>query len=224
MIIRRLFVPLMVALALVVTSCGGDDENTYNNNNNNQTEEPQPEPEPEPEPEPTPNPEPEPEPAFKVGDLYTNATGEVTGVIYYVDESGEHGLVVSLVEESNVAWSNESRLTGANNEFDGEFNMGIIRQREDWQTLYTSFKWCADLGEGWYMPASEELYPLYDAYLADINTAITEAKGVALSGVYYLSSTEYDAQRIASIDFGTGYGSRVMKDDATNNLRAVRKF
>lgn len=221
MIIRQLFVPLMVALALVATSCGGDEENATNNNNNNnnnnnQTEEPEPEPEPEPKPEP--------EPAFEVGDLYSNTSGEVTGVIYYVDETGEHGLVVSLVEQENVAWSSESRLTGANNEFDGEFNMNTIRQREDWQTLYASFKWCADLGEGWYIPASEELYTLYEACLADINTAIVEAKGVALSGAYYLSSTEYDAQRISCVDFGTGYGSRVMKDNATNNLRAVRKF
>lgn len=210
---------LFVAMALFAYSCGESNETPENNQQNEQ-----PTPEPEPEPTPEPEPEPKPEPAFKVGDLYYNAEGEVTGVIYYIDETGEHGLVVSLVEQANVAWSSESRLTEANNEYDGEFNMGVIRQREDWQTLYASFKWCADLGEGWYMPASEELYMLYDAYVADINTAIVGAKGAALSGAYYLSSTEYDAQRIACVDFGAGYGARVMKDDATNLLRAVRKF
>ena len=56
----------------------------------------------ETDPEPAPTPPAPPTPAYKVGDLYTK--GFVKGIVVSVDETGEHGLLVSLNQCEEV-WS-----------------------------------------------------------------------------------------------------------------------
>ncbi len=96
---------------------------------------------------------------WQVGDYY-NVNGK-EGVVFWVDESGKHGKIVSMVESGELLWTSDEneqrRLIGADNETDGAKNMAVVKQIPDWQSKYPAFKWCADLGEGWYLPAKEEL-------------------------------------------------------------------
>ena len=91
----------------------------------------------------------------------------VRGVVISLDESGEHGLMLSLAESSNprfIPWTtirNPYPETGATDKNDGEKNMEavaryIAENNLSWDD-FPAFKWCRDLGEGWYLPAADEL-------------------------------------------------------------------
>ena len=59
-----------------------------------------------------------------------------------------------------VAWAADSaikELVGSYSQTNGERNMTTIQAVEDWQSRYPAFKWCADMGAGWYLPAINEL-------------------------------------------------------------------
>jgi hypothetical protein len=106
-------------------------------------------------------------------------------------------------------------LTGASNKTNGLFNMAAVSDIENWKERYPMFKWCADLGEGWYVPSVDELYDVYLAFngkmgannttmQAFFNNRITSNGGVALSGKAYRSSTETAEYYAMLVDFANG--------------------
>jgi hypothetical protein len=98
---------------------------------------------------------------YKVGSIY-NVNG-VKGLVVDVDESGNHGLLMSL-SESDKDWLNDENLafeTNAFHEDDGMKNMEAIEKyindnNKSWDD-FPIFAWARSLGEGWYIPAREEL-------------------------------------------------------------------
>ena len=91
----------------------------------------------------------------------------VRGMVIALDESGEHGLMLSLTESANprfLPWTtirNPYPKTGAVDKNDGEKNMEavaryIAENGLSWDD-FPAFKWCRDLGEGWYLPSADEL-------------------------------------------------------------------
>ena len=140
--------------------------------------------------------------SYKVGDYYND--GKKEGIVFWVDETGKHGKIVSLTESSSkLLWSSDEyeqkRLIGADDKENGANNMAVVKQILDWRSKYPAFKWCADLGEGWYLPAIEELK------LFTLNTSVYDAvnqtlasKGEKLANIgdfhLYWSSTEYNYQ------------------------------
>ena len=136
---------------------------------------------------------------YKVGDYY-NENGK-EGVVFWVDASGEHGKIVSLTESKNaLQWASvkieQKRLIGADDEENGANNMAKVRQIPDWQSKYPAFKWCDDLGEGWYLPAIEELklFTLDETVRNTINQTLTTKGGTKIPDIgtyyWYWSSTE----------------------------------
>lgn len=105
------------------------------------------------------------------------------------NENGVKGQVICINDTiryvgkdvGNAVWSNESVLTGANNEYDGRVNMAIIKKISGWKDLYPAFALCDALNTGnvtgWYLPATKELSDIY-------------AKGNGIRS-YFWSSTEY---------------------------------
>lgn len=97
---------------------------------------------------------------YKVGSIY-NKDG-VKGFVVAVDDTGEHGLMMSL-KESKADWTDSKDVllsTTAFYEDDGEKNMQAIERYieengEDW-SLFPVFEWARSLGEGWYIPSKEE--------------------------------------------------------------------
>lgn len=98
---------------------------------------------------------------YKVGQVYS--VNGVDGLVAYVDASGQHGLLLSL-EESDKDWMKDKDLitqTKAFNAEDGMKNMEAIAQfiaenHLSWSD-FPVFEWAKNLGEGWYIPAQEEL-------------------------------------------------------------------
>ena len=125
---------------------------------------------------------------YKVGDLCT--INGVQGVVFEVDSSGRHGKVVSVKASGyDRAWAlgaEQKKFIGATNEYDGEKNMAVVKQRSDWRNKYPAFAWCADLGAGWYLPAKNELAAIYT------NKNKIEPYLSRKLDVYLWSSTETD--------------------------------
>ncbi|MBR2352178.1 MAG: PEGA domain-containing protein [Alistipes sp.] len=129
---------------------------------------------------------------YKVGDLYDD--GKKQGVVFEVSEDGRHGKIVSLTQSENrIPWTSDEdeqkRLIGADDEYHGANNMAKVEQIPNWQSKYPAFAWCATLGEGWYLPAREELLAIYRS-IEKLNAAL--ANNGAEIASFYWSSTEYN--------------------------------
>ena len=169
-----------------------------------------------PAPQPTPKPQPAPVKTYKVGDYYDD--GKKQGVVFEVTADGQHGKIVSPTESSKeIQWSSDKkeqkRLIGADDKYNGASNMAKVQQIEGWREKYPAFARCADLGEGWYLPAIEELreIALNGAIHAAVNRTLA-TKGTKLTSEWdlYWSSTE-DSYQLSSGEFcawfvDLGYG------------------
>lgn len=102
---------------------------------------------------------------YAVGDEY-NENG-VKGKIIYMNDTIRY--VGKDVGEA--AWSTEAVLTGATDTNDGRVNMAIIKKISGWKGLYPAFALCDALNTGnvtgWYLPAKEELYYIYNGGRSD---------------------------------------------------------
>ena len=163
---------------------------------------------------------------YKVGDYYNDGTKE--GVVFEVSADGKHGKIVSMTQSSRtLQWSSDAteqkRLVGADSQTDGAVNMAIIKSISGWESKYPAFKWCADLGEGWYLPANEELLTIYS------NKDVVNANLVyKLSSSYYWSSTEkywqfYDEFCAWYVTMDYGFPGNDTKN-YRNYVRAVSAF
>lgn len=170
---------------------------------------------------------------YKIGDYYEN--GDVKGVVFKVN--GKHGKIVSL-EQTSCRWSNgEFRdIIPELDDSDGEINMRIIQTFTDWRTYFPAFAWCADFGDGWYLPAIEEIKELSDAFgraPADrykFNQAIINNGGDAIIESIYWSSSAHlyiptgTSKAVYIFDMGRGTKDDTIYDYSENLVRAIRAF
>lgn len=140
---------------------------------------------------------------YKVGDYYDDGTKR--GVVFEVSDDGRHGKIVSLNKsEKKLQWCSYDEFerkieTGASDERNGMNNQRKIQQINGWREKYPAFAWCADQGEGWYLPAIEELeqFTLNDSVHDAVNRTLEAKGGTKLydkkgEWASYLSSTEHD--------------------------------
>ena len=98
---------------------------------------------------------------YKIGDIYSR--DGLKGLVVSVDDSGNHGLILSL-EECNKNWladKSHAMNTAAFHEEDGMKNMEaletyVVENNLSWD-LFPLFEWARNLGEGWYIPSRDEL-------------------------------------------------------------------
>ena len=173
---------------------------------------------------------------YKVGDYY-NENGK-KGVVFWVNASGKHGKIVSLTESGTLKWSsNENelkKLIGAKSETDGAYNMSVVKTISNWQSKYPAFKWCADLGEGWYLPAIEELklFTLDETVRNTINQTLADKDGNEIPDIgtahWYWSSTEYNYKYgevfCAWVVYMIGGSTGKNPKNGSNYVRAVSAF
>ena len=140
---------------------------------------------------------------YRVGDYY-NVNGK-EGVVFYVDNTGRHGKIVSMTQSrKTLGWSftdsEQKQLIGASSKTNGAANMRAVEQRPNWRIVYPAFAWCADLGEGWYLPAIEELkvFTLNKSVHDAVNRTLAAKGDTKLYNKgeteWYWSSTEKDYQ------------------------------
>lgn len=126
---------------------------------------------------------------WAVGDYYE--VGNVKGVVVWVDESKEHGKIISLDEKVDI-WATGGYNTGAKSEEDGKGNTDKVKDINAELSAFPAFKWCVAHGEGWYFPAILEVYYFLNAK-ATVNPTLEAHNGTKISD-YYWSSTEADEE------------------------------
>ena len=157
---------------------------------------------------------------YKIGDM---AQG---GIVFWVDETGEHGLVSShsdiesISGDFNHEWSTVFEFTGSTGDGIGA---GVINtmliisaQRGDTDS---AARLCADLEEAgygdWYLPSKGELDLLYD----NLQTA-----GIGnFTNTFYLSSSEFDEIDAWRQNFDNG-SQIVNVKNIGDRVRAIRSF
>lgn len=160
-----------------------------------------------------------PEPAYTVG-KYVSENG-VSGIVWWVSEDGTYAKVISLTEQTG-AWGPVNTNVNAVSTLDGELNSNAAKGKDASLATYPAFKACADQGEKWYLPASEELAAIA-SLRTELNTSLSAASGTQLQSAYYWSSTEYSADPENSavavmLTDGATLGS---SKSAVRNVRAV---
>ncbi|MBE0646499.1 MAG: DUF1566 domain-containing protein [Bacteroidales bacterium] len=164
-------------------------------------------------------------------------TGELYGggAVFYVDPSGEHGLICSMIDLSTVqVWSDVMLEIGstAQSSWDGQSNTTAIVNQPGMTT--SAAKLCDDYsnddyGTGifsdWYLPAGQELFLLNEAGY-NINMAIMNDGNpvtTPLQAYYYWSSTEANSTQGWNNFLVLGSPSVIAKT-APVYVRAIRSF
>ena len=168
---------------------------------------------------------------WKVGDYY-NVDGK-EGVVFWVDETGKHGKIVSM-DQAELQWCTDDEynkeLTGiATDSSNGLNNLRSIMKIAAWKDKYPAFAWCADHGDGWYLPAIEELKELLlnDEVHSKVNGTLEQKSGSVMysKGAYksYRSSTEEDKRCAWGVLMSYGFSYHYLRR-GYNYVRAVSTF
>ena len=153
------------------------------------------------------------------------------GVVFWVDETGQHGLVCAIEDQSNgIKWYNGDFLdTKAMREgvYGGAINTERIADVQG-TGLYAAFI-CAQYDGGdygdWYLPAKGELNLMFENKDA-INTTAMANGGSEFAADIYWSSTEYNfnVEAAWNQDLSGGVQNLVIKLNPEGHVRAVRVF
>lgn len=155
--------------------------------------------------------------SYKVGDLIT--IDDVQGVVYFANDAVVR--VVSVVETS-CKWSLYNNYASATSERYGAANLATIIANGNINN-YPAFMWCNELGDGWYLPAKDELSILESAK-NDVNATLRANGFVELSGDYWSSTDNINDSSIAFVlDFANDKWLTPFKN-TTNYARAITVF
>jgi hypothetical protein len=173
-------------------------------------------------------------PSYSVGDF---AQG---GIVFWVDETGQHGLVCAKTDQSTgVRWyagTYGNTQAKGDGPYAGEANTSIIIAAhvaigDDGNTYAARI--CNELrvthGDktgktygDWYLPSKRELNLMYQNK-ATIDATAGANGGSSFASDYYWSSTEYDNDYAWIQNFLTGSQNGYLKN-GTYRVRAVRAF
>jgi hypothetical protein len=156
------------------------------------------------------------------------------GVVFWVDDTGEHGLVCAKNDQSIVKWyvgSYVMTMARGNGPLSGEMNKAIIIASQGGGDGYIyAARTCAELqmteasktyGD-WYLPSRQELLLMYNNK-ATINAKANANGGWRLVSEKYFSSTEFSSNSAWYEDFLNGAEGTDSKSQAFR-VRAVRRF
>jgi hypothetical protein len=158
------------------------------------------------------------------------------GVIFYVDHTGEHGLICSMIDLTNgTAWSNiGSTLIGATaqSDWNGQGNsnaiVGQTGHTNSAAKLAIDYE-NPDYGTGvfsdWFLPSLEQLNLLYRAKYEVNKTIDTDGNSntTLLQRMTYWTSTEATNTYALFVRFDQGTVGQSLKT-AANQVRAIRAF
>jgi hypothetical protein len=165
-----------------------------------------------------------------IGELYGG------GVVFYVDQTGSHGLICSMIDLSaSQVWSNvESTLIGVNaqSDWNGLSNSNAIVGQNGHTTSaaklcldYTNTNYDTGVYSDWYLPSRSEInllskssYQINKSIESDGNNTTT-----VISNFEYWTSTEEDAF-ISSMYMIYFDAAQALPKNNTLYVRAVRTF
>ena len=162
---------------------------------------------------------------------YNANTHTAIGVVFYVDNTGQHGWAVALQDAGECVWGpqretplpNFTNERQAINDLDGYQNTQIICA---YSNSFSAFN-IVDFENGWYLPAIGQLNYLY-GNLLDVNAGITIAGGTVFLGLnmdgMYWSSTEYSSDFAWILEYNGALDYYVYRSGFNRRVRAVRNF
>lgn len=169
--------------------------------------------------------------SYKVGDF---AQG---GIVFWVDETGQHGLVCAKEDQSsNARWyagTYGSTQAKGDGPFSGEANTSIIIAvqvaiGDDGETYAARICNELQITEGgktysdWYLPSKEELNLMYQN-MPVIEATSTANGGSTFADDYYWSSTEENGEQAWQQNFGSGNQKELNKIFLLS-VRTIRAF
>lgn len=156
-------------------------------------------------------------PKFKVGQQYGG------GIIFYVDKSGEHGLIASPADQGKAEWGCQTtKIDGAEGIEIGTGLQNTIDIVAGCSVDDIAAKLCYDLilngYDDWFLPSKDELNQLFlqkdkvGGFASDVTAP-------------YWSSTEYEIHDAAWRQTFADYFEQTIYDKYNvYNVRAIRKF
>lgn len=171
---------------------------------------------------------------YKVGDF---AHG---GIVFWVDETGQHGLVCSKTNASTSSrWY--GGINFGNTRAKGD---GLYAGKNNTSIIIASHAFLGDDGStyaaricnefqnienniiygGWYLPSKYELNLIYqNKTIIDTTAALNSGESIIAANSYW-SSTESSSSRAWIINMLNGQVSDVLKSITVNSVRAVKTF
>jgi len=169
-------------------------------------------------------------PSYTIGDF---AQG---GIVIWVDETGQHGLVCAKEDLSTgIRWyagDYTNTMAKGDGPLSGEMNTGIIISNQGYGDGSTyAARVCAEykVTEGsktfgdWYLPSIEELNLMYQNK-ATINATATANGGSVFTNYIYWSSTEHSTYASWGQNFDIGTQNAELDKLNANPVRAIRAF
>lgn len=167
---------------------------------------------------------------------YPSSGATAIGVVFYVDQTGQHGWAVALQDAGSYNWgcnSTDMPLPNYTNkrqaiyDLNGYENTRIVREN---CTSSPAF-YAVDFSNGWYIPAIGQLNYLY-ANLVEVNASLKVAGGSVFpaSDWRYWSSTENSKRNAwclhSSGDIDISYNSSYYygNKEMNRSVRGVRAF
>jgi hypothetical protein len=157
------------------------------------------------------------------------------GIIFYIDNSGKHGLIAAPTDQSmGIQWCNDCyfendwhdvvRIGATGKAFGtGQANTRAIINSQN--TGSDAAKLCDDLVlngyDDWYLPSKDELNLMYQNIGQGASGALKNRGGFASN--YYWSSSDYDGYNAWYQNLLSGTQNKGNKD-GTLYVRAVRAF
>jgi hypothetical protein len=150
---------------------------------------------------------------LKIGD-----TGPAGGKVFYITDTGRHGLEAAPVDQSSgIEWGCYGTVVGGTSEAIGTGNdntVAINAQCGTGTAASIAASYSLNGFSDWYLPSKDELNLLY---------AQKTVVGGFASG-YYWSSTEDGSSAAWVQGFFNGLQYDYLKNDASIRVRAVRAF
>ena len=156
------------------------------------------------------------------------------GVIFYIDETLNHGLVVALNDSEPGEWGcADEEIRNANGSILGsgyENTLAILASDCEpagisvIMAAYSASTFISEdtLINDWYLPSTDELELLYQER-EWIDDSLTVYNGARFKNTTYWSSTQSGADKAISVSFGNGSTKSSYKV-SVNEVRAIRAF
>lgn len=143
---------------------------------------------------------------YKVGEIY-EVDGQPQGIVVEVSSVGRYAKIASLTEYQAkwAAFDSADDMVNATSSTDGMANTALVKSIVGYETQYPAFGVYNELGDGWYLPAVDEIKQLY-ASKDRINASVHDRSDVApVNSALYWTSTES----------GAGYANAYLFKDST---------
>jgi hypothetical protein len=157
------------------------------------------------------------EPKFKIGQKYEG------GIIFYVDPSGQHGLIAPTTDQGQAEWGCQTtKIEGADGEGIGMGEQNTLDILSNCVTENIAAKVCFDLVlngyDDWFLPSKDELNQLY------LQKDVVGGFATDATAPYW-SSTEYEIGDAAWRQTFADYFEQTIYDKYNvYNVRAIRRF